>query len=296
MNITMMPGALGQNGLLQIARQHKPPVRNAQNEALQRISQQILERRPQEAKASADFADKFTSDVDGTKYWKWKDMPNDLLEDTLRQWKFSYNQSRMREDNLTGFREQLSVFDRSIQTCRDMANGVIPRLKGRTEEDVAELLDSLVRARELFLHEGAAYLGIGTDDLDRSVDRELAAAGDRTAHIAQGAANISREFFKRGCEGGQYQFDPESPGSRETLRLELCPQLGGGADAGSVLQIYWKRAWDSMERRERGLNERINGLPSFMGSQASVAELFDRLHPIEAEELSIQAPNWLEES
>ena len=158
------------------------------------------------------------------------EIPTELLEAYLNQYKVAAHLSHQNEAALTEYRDQLSAFDQTIQEYQDMLDGKTELPQKMKLEDVSMLLERTRAAREQFLQEGAKKLNrvgseapdlsdkarqivIGdlddghglrwsidasTKDIYGEIDCALASASKTTSMCREGAARIVAELKRRG--------------------------------------------------------------------------------------------------
>ena len=160
------------------------------------------------------------------------EMPRELLEVYLNQYKVAANLSHQNETALMEYRDQLSAFDQTIQEYQDMLDGKAALPQQMKMEDVSMLLERTRAAREQFLQEGAKELnragseGPDQDDghdlrwsIDTSakdiygkIDRALAFTQKVTSMCREGASRIVAELKRRGQADQPYhqlRFDEQ---------------------------------------------------------------------------------------
>ena len=203
------------------------------------------------------------------------EMPKELLEVYLNQYKVSAYLSQQNEAALLEYRDQLSAFDQTIQEYQDMLDGKAELPQQMKMEDVAKQLERLRAARELFLQEGAKELnrigregpeldantrqmatgsqddsqadlkwGIDTaaGDIYTEIDRALATAQKTTSLCREGAARMAGELKRRGLANQPYHqlhFDSQD----------------GEVRRDSMFQDIYENIW-TMLRRDGVQNDR----------------------------------------
>ena len=107
------------------------------------------------------------------------EMPNELLEVYLNQYKVAANLSHQNEAVLMEYRDQLTAFDQTIQEYQDMLDGKAELPQKMKLEDVSMLLERTRAAREQFLQEGAKELNrIGSEGPDLTDKARQTVMGD----------------------------------------------------------------------------------------------------------------------
>lgn len=172
------------------------------------------------------------------------EMPTELLEVYLNQYKVDAHLSHQNEAALMEYRDQLSAFDQTIQEYQDMLDGKAELPQQVKPEEVSVLLERTGAAREQFLQEGAKALncagnaGFGQTDKARQtvmgdlddgrdlqwsidtsakdiygeIDRALASASKTTSVCREGASRIVAELKRRGQADQPYhqlRFDEQ---------------------------------------------------------------------------------------
>ena len=197
--------------------------------------QQVLQRMDEQRRHDAGYQklvkdrehrrDVFLSSTEGALGMRWKDMSDRDLKDFQHLALNHVRASQVHEDALNGFKDQLSVFDAAVREAQG---------------DEARL-GEVRAAREQFLQDSASLLDTSAEDLYAEADKALSAAKQRTAHVAEGLANISRELVRRGYEAYSYGLDPE------TAREHFAPQLGKQPDPVTVAAAYLQRILEKGE-------------------------------------------------
>ena len=172
------------------------------------------------------------------------EMPKELLEVYLNQYKVAANLSHQNETALMEYRDQLTAFDQTIQEYQDMLDGKAELPQKMKLEDVSMLLERTRAAREQFLQEGAKELNCrgseGPDLTDRAhqtvmgdlddgcdlrwsidtaagdiygeIDRALASVQKVSSMCREGASRIVAELKRRGQADQPYhqlRFDEQ---------------------------------------------------------------------------------------
>ncbi len=227
----------------------KPPV----NDALQRLSQNLLNEKGQakDLRSRFDTLELSAEAAEGGKNSPLEEMPEGLLRVYLNQCKVGACLSRQHEKSLMEYRDQLSAFDRTIQEYQDMLDGNRALPEQMEPEDVSRLLDATRAAREQFLQQGAAELNRvsdhnptqegcmgkaysmaaewvenGTNDthwqIDTSagdiydeIDRALSSAHGITSTFQKGASSILNELRRRGCVEEEAEICFENQGMED---------------------------------------------------------------------------------
>lgn len=240
MNISNFANIFSQNGIFQ---QNKPlgqkltqpPV----NHTLQRLSENLLtaQEQGQDPKKRFDTLERSLEALGGQEESSFSEMPNELLEIYLNQYKVAANLSHQNEAALMEYRDQLSAFDRTIQEYQDVLNGKAELPQQMKMEDVSMLLERTRAARERFLQEGAKELNrvgregpalldkalqmvaedkdsCGSDfrwsidacaaDIYAEIDRALASTQKVTSMCREGASCVAAELKRRGQADQSY--------------------------------------------------------------------------------------------
>ena len=220
----------------------QPPI----NDTLHRLSQNFLtaQEQGQDLRKRFDTLE-LSEEAAGSKADSaLSEMPKELLEVYLNQYKVAANLSHQNESALMEYRDQLSAFDQTIQEYQDMLDGKAALPQQMKMEDVSMLLERTKAAREQFLQEGAKELNrVGSEgsdltdkarqmvmgDLDDGhdlrwsidasakdiygeIDRALASAGKTASMCREGASRIVAELKRRGQADQPYhqlRFDEQ---------------------------------------------------------------------------------------
>lgn len=233
MNVSNLAGLFQRNGIFQQSQAlgqklGQPPV----NDTLHRLSQNFLtaQEQGQDLRKRFDTLELSAEATDSKADSALSEMPTELLEVYLNQYKVAAHLSHQNEAALTEYRDQLSAFDQTIQEYQDMLDGKTELPQKMKLEDVSMLLERTRAAREQFLQEGAKELNrVGSegpdltekarqtvmDDLDDGhdlrwsidasakdiygeIDRALASAGKTASMCREGASRIVAELKRRG--------------------------------------------------------------------------------------------------
>ena len=220
----------------------QPPI----NDTLHRLSQNFLtaQEQGQDLRKRFDTLE-LSEEAAGSKADSaLSEMPKELLEVYLNQYKVAANLSHQNESALMEYRDQLSAFDQTIQEYQDMLDGKAALPQQMKMEDVSMLLERTKAAREQFLQEGAKELNrVGSEgsdltdkarqmvmgDLDDGhdlrwsidasakdiygeIDRALASASKTASMCREGASRIVAELKRRGQADQPYhqlRFDEQ---------------------------------------------------------------------------------------
>ena len=220
----------------------QPPI----NDTLHRLSQNFLtaQEQGQDLRKRFDTLE-LSEEAAGSKADSaLSEMPKELLEVYLNQYKVAANLSHQNESALMEYRDQLSAFDQTIQEYQDMLDGKAALPQQMKMEDVSMLLERTKAAREQFLQEGAKELNrVGSEgpdltdkarqtvmgDLDDGhdlrwsidasakdiygeIDRALASTQKVTSMCREGASRVVAELKRRGQADQPYhqlRFDEQ---------------------------------------------------------------------------------------
>ena len=220
----------------------QPPI----NDTLHRLSQNFLtaQEQGQDLRKRFDTLE-LSEEAAGSKADSaLSEMPKELLEVYLNQYKVAANLSHQNESALMEYRDQLSAFDQTIQEYQDMLDGKAALPQQMKMEDVSMLLERTKAAREQFLQEGAKELNrVGSEgsdltdkarqmvmgDLDDGhdlrwsidasakdiygeIDRALAFTQKVTSMCREGASRVVAELKRRGQADQPYhqlRFDEQ---------------------------------------------------------------------------------------
>ena len=247
MNVSNLANLFQQNSIFQQSRPlgqklGQPLV----NDTLHRLSQNFLTAQGQGQDLRKRFDTlELSAEAAGSKADSaLSEMPRELLEVYLNQYKVAANLSHQNEAALMEYRDQLSAFDQTIQEYQDMLDGKAALPQQMKMEDVSMLLERTRAAREQFLQEGAKELNrIGSEgpdltdrarqtvlgDLDDGhdlrwsidtsakdiygeIDRALAFTQKVTSMCREGASRIVAELKRRGQADQPYhqlRFDEQ---------------------------------------------------------------------------------------
>ena len=233
MNVSNLSNLFQQNSIFQQGRPlgqklRQPPV----NDALLRLSQNFLtaQEQGQDLRKRFDTLELSAEAVGSKTDSALSEMPNELLEVYLNQYKVAANLSHQNEAVLMEYRDQLTAFDQTIQEYQDMLDGKAELPQKMKLEDVSMLLERTRAAREQFLQEGAKELNrVGSEgpdltdkarqtvmgDLDDGhdlrwsidasakdiygeIDRALASVNKAASMCREGASRIVAELKRRG--------------------------------------------------------------------------------------------------
>ena len=268
MNVSNLANLFHQNGILQQSKPLGQPLgQPAASDTLHRLSENLLTAREQgqDLKKRFDTLELAAEAADSRADAALSEMPDELLELYLNQYKVAGNLSQQNEASLMEYRDQLSAFDRTIQEYQDMLDGKaeVPGMMSR--EDVSTLLDRTRAAREQFLQEGAKELNrIGREgpeltdkarqtvlgDLDDGrdlrwsidasakdiygeIDRALAFTQKATSMCREGASRIAAELKRRGQADQPYhqlRFDGQD----------------GAAEQSSMFRDIYGEIWNTL--------------------------------------------------
>ena len=268
MNVTNFAILFHQNSIFQ---QTKPLgqklVQRPVNDTLHRLSENLLNAKNQakDLKTRFDTLELSAEAADSRADAALSEMPDELLELYLNQYKVAGNLSQQNEASLMEYRDQLSAFDQTIQEYQNMLDGKAELPQKMKLEDVSMLLERTRAAREQFLQEGAKELNrIGREgpdltgkarqtvlgDLDDGrdlrwsidasakdiygeIDRALAAAHKTTSMCREGASRIAAELKRRGQADQPYhqlRFDGQD----------------GAAEQASMFRDIYGEIWNTL--------------------------------------------------
>ena len=167
MNVSNLANLFHQNGILQQSKPLGQPLcQPAASDTLHRLSENLLTAREQgqDLKKRFDTLELSAEAADSRADAALSEMPDELLELYLNQYKVAGNLSQQNEASLMEYRDQLSAFDQTIQEYQDMLDGKAALPQQMKMEDVSMLLERTRAAREQFLQEGAKELNrIGSE-------------------------------------------------------------------------------------------------------------------------------------
>ena len=247
MNVSNLANLFQQNSIFQQSRPlgqklGQPPI----SDTLPRLSQNFLtaQEQGQDLRKRFDTLELSAEAVGSKADSALSEMPKELLEVYLNQYKVAANLSHQNEAALMEYRDQLSAFDQTIQEYQDMLDGKAALPQQMKMEDVSMLLERTRAAREQFLQEGAKELNrVGSErpdltdkarqtvlgDLDDGhdlrwsidasakdicgeIDRALAFTQKVTSMCREGASRIVAELKRRGQADQPYhqlRFDEQ---------------------------------------------------------------------------------------
>lgn len=247
MNVSNLANLFQQNSIFQQSRPlgqklGQPPI----SDTLHRLSQNFLTAQGQGQDLRKRFDTlELSAEAAGSKADSaLSEMPRELLEVYLNQYKVAANLSHQNETALMEYRDQLSAFDQTIQEYQDMLDGKAALPQQMKMEDVSMLLERTRAAREQFLQEGAKELNRrgseGPDLTDKArqtvmgdlddgrdlrwsidasakdiygeIDRALAFTQKVTSMCREGASRIVAELKRRGQADQPYhqlRFDEQ---------------------------------------------------------------------------------------
>ena len=234
MNISNMANLFHQNGIFQHNKPFgsklvQPPV----NDTLQRLSENLLTAQEQSPdwKKRFDTLELSMEADDNKEKSSFGEMPKELLEIYLNQYKVAANLGQQNEASLMEYRNQLSAFDQTIQEYKDMVDGKVELPEMMNVEEVSTLLERTRAARKRFLQEGAKELncigreglaldgkarqmvtngkdsgqadfrwGIDTsaEDIYAEIDRALTSVHKAASMCREGASRVAAELKRRG--------------------------------------------------------------------------------------------------
>lgn len=258
MNVSNLAGLFQRNGIFQQSQAlgqklGQPPV----NDTLHRLSQNFLtaQEQGQDLRKRFDTLELSAEAADSKADSALSEMPTELLEVYLNQYKVAAHLSHQNEAALTEYRDQLSAFDQTIQEYQDMLDGKAELPQKMKPEDVSMLLERTRAAREQFLQEGAKELNrVGSEgpdltkkarqtvmgDLDDGhdlrwsidasakdiygeIDRALASAGKTASMCREGASRVVAELKRRGQADQPYhqlRFDEQDSTVERTAMFQ----------------------------------------------------------------------------
>lgn len=176
MNMSNLADLFHQNSIFQ---QNKPfgqkLVQPPVNDMLQRLSENLLtaQEQSQDLKKRFDTLELSIEAVGNKEKTSFGEVPKEVLEIYLNQYKVAVNLGQQNEESLMEYRNQLSAFDQTIQEYQDMLDGKMELPGMMNKEGVSMLLERTRAARERFLQEGAKELnrigrgGLALDDKAR---------------------------------------------------------------------------------------------------------------------------------
>ena len=258
MNVSNLANLFQQNSIFQQSRPlgqklGQPLV----NDTLHRLSENFLtaQEQGQDLRKRFDTLE-LSAEAAGSKTDSaLSEMPNELLEMYLNQYKVAANLSHQNEAALMEYRDQLTAFDQTIQEYQNMLDGKAELPQKMKLEDVSMLLERTRAAREQFLQEGAKELNRrgseGPDLTDRArqtvlgdlddghdlrwsidtsakdiygeIDRALAFTQKVTSMCREGASRIVAELKRRGQADQPYhqlRFDEQDSTVERTAMFQ----------------------------------------------------------------------------
>ena len=274
MNVSNLAGLFQRNSIFQQSQAlgqklGQPPV----NDTLHRLSQNFLaaQEQGQDLRKRFDTLELSAEAADSKADSALSEMPKELLEVYLNQYKVAAHLSHQNETALMEYRDQLSAFDQTIQEYQDMLDGKAALPQKMKLEDISMLLERTRAAREQFLQEGAKELNrVGSEgpdltdkarqtvmgDLDDGhdlrwsidasakdiygeIDRALASASKTASMCREGASRIVAELKRRGQADQPYH----------QLRFD---EQDSTVERTSMFQDIYEDIWNTLRR---GANE-----------------------------------------
>lgn len=144
MNVSNLANLFHQNGILQQSKPLGQPLcQPAASDTLHRLSENLLtaRERGQDLKKRFDTLELSAEAADSRADAALSEMPDELLELYLNQYKVAGNLSQQNEASLMEYRDQLSAFDQTIQEYQDMLDGNKALPEQMKLEDVSKLLE-----------------------------------------------------------------------------------------------------------------------------------------------------------
>ena len=183
MNVSNLSNLFQQNSIFQQSRPlgqklGQPPI----SDTLHRLSQNFLtaQEQGQDLRKRFDTLELSAEAADSKADSALSEMPTELLEVYLNQYKVAAHLSHQNEAALMEYRDQLSAFDQTIQEYQDMLDGKAALPQQMKMEDVSMLLERTRAAREQFLQEGAKELNRrGSEGPDLTDKARQTVAGDQ---------------------------------------------------------------------------------------------------------------------
>lgn len=273
MNVSNLAGLFQRNGIFQQSQAlgqklGQPPV----NDTLRRLSHNFLtaQEQGQDLRKRFDTLELSAEATDSKADSALSEMPTELLEVYLNQYKVAAHLSQQNEAALTEYRDQLSAFDQTIQEYQDMLDGKTELPQKMKLEDVPMLLERTRAAREQFLQEGAKELNrVGSEgpdltdkarqtvmgDLDDGydlrwsidasakdiygeIDRALASASKTASMCREGASRIVAELKRRGQADQPYH----------QLRFD---EQDSTVERTSMFQDIYEDIWNTLRRGDK---------------------------------------------
>ena len=276
MNVSNLANLFQQNSIFQQSRPlgqklGQPLV----NDTLHRLSENFLtaQEQGQDLRKRFDTLELSAEAADSKTDSALSEMPNELLEMYLNQYKVAANLSHQNEAALMEYRDQLSAFDQTIQEYQDMLDGKAELPQKMKLEDVSMLLERTRAAREQFLQEGAKELNrIGCEgpaltekawqmvagdqddghdlrwsidtsakDIYGKIDRALAFTQKVTSMCREGASRIVAELKRRGQADQPYhqlRFDEQDSTVERTAMFQ------------DIYEDIWNTLWQSINEEK----------------------------------------------
>ncbi len=258
MNVTNFANLFQKNSIFQQSRPlgqklGQPLV----NDTLHRLSENFLtaQEQGQDLRKRFDTLELSAEAADSKTDSALSEMPNELLEMYLNQYKVAANLSHQNEAALMEYRDQLTAFDQTIQEYQNMLDGKAELPQKMKLEDVSMLLERTRAAREQFLQEGAKELNRrgseGPDLTDRAhqtvmgdlddgcdlrwsidtaagdiygeINRALASVQKVSSMCREGASRIVAELKRRGQADQPYhqlRFDEQDSAVERTSMFQ----------------------------------------------------------------------------
>lgn len=163
-------------------------VQPAVSDVLRRVSENLSAAQEQDLKKRFDRLELSAEAAGSRENSALSEMPDEMLELYLNQYKVAANLSQQNEASLTEYRDQISAFDQTIQEYQDMLDGKAELPGMMNTEDVSMLLERTRAAREQFLREGAKELN--------RIGREGPALDDKSIQMAAGSAGVRHSDFQ----------------------------------------------------------------------------------------------------
>ena len=270
MNVSNLADLFQRSGVFQQSRTlgqklGQPPV----SDTLHRLSQNFLtaQEQEQDLRRRFDTLELSAEAADSKADSALSELPNELLEIYLNQYKVAANMSQHNAAALMEYRDQLSAFDRTVQEYQDMLDGKAALPRQMKPEDVSMLLERTRAAREQFLQEGAKALNrvgseapdlpgkarqmvmgdqddgrglrwsidISAGDIYAEIDRALAFTQEVTSMCREGASLIVAELKRRGLADKPY------------YQLHFSDQ-DSTAERTSMFQSIYEDIWDTLRQ------------------------------------------------
>lgn len=205
----------------------QPPV----NDVIQRLSDNLLtaQKQGQDLKKRFDTLE-LSADTNRGDDSTFSDMPNEMLEIYLNQYKVEANLSQQNWKSLMAYRDQLSAFDQTIQEYQNMLDGKSELPEMMNMEDVSVLLEKTKATRDQLLQEGAAELN--------RVGREGPTLNDKAFQMVAEDHSSSRSDF-------QWSIDT----SAEDIFAEIDHALASTQKVASLSREGASRVVTELKRR-----------------------------------------------